>query len=159
MAPGILQSTWHFSTGISIPIPSTVQIALSSILHCYLAFVSSISNVRRPTTPGRGGLGRPSGSAALSRGAGGSQGGAARGERPLEPRRGWRCPGCVPTSGPVVGLRCPRWPRGSTWRCPRCRHLGHRTPPRGAPPRAWETTPELGAEDLCCEFVRIVESI
>ena len=34
---------WYFSTGISIPIPSTVQIALCSRWYCYLVFVSGIS--------------------------------------------------------------------------------------------------------------------
>ena len=79
------------------------------VVHKGVSSFRHVCDVLRPTTPpGRGGLGRTSDSAALLRGAGGFQGGAARGERPLGPRRGWRCPGCVPTSGPVVGSRCPR---------------------------------------------------
>ena len=115
----------------------------------HLPISASSINRKQPKTAGR-----TSDSAALSRGASGSQGGAARGERPLGPRRGWRCPGCVPTSGPVVGLRCPRWPRGSTWRCPSCcRHLVPRAshaPPRPEvqTPRAWET-PEFVAGASC----------
>ena len=34
---------WYFSTGISIPIPSTMQIALCGRWYCYLVFVSGIS--------------------------------------------------------------------------------------------------------------------
>ena len=37
---------WYFSTGISIPIPSTVQIALCGRWYCYLVFVSGISKCK-----------------------------------------------------------------------------------------------------------------
>ena len=77
--------------------------------------------VRRAAQPGVSGPSGRGGDGAV-RGAspprGRSSGGAVRGERPLGPRRGWRSPEVRP-------------------------HLGHRTPPRGAP-RAWET-PEFGA--------------
>ena len=44
---------WYFSTGISIPIPSTVQIALCSRWYCYLVFVSGISKCYGIDTAGR----------------------------------------------------------------------------------------------------------
>ena len=47
---------WYFSTGISIPIPSTVQIALCGRWYCYLVFVSGISECYGIDTEGHGRL-------------------------------------------------------------------------------------------------------